>query len=170
MTIDPSFSTAQSMCVKDVMEVVHVTQSRLVTGVGIHTCDCVCVCVCVCVKDVVEVVRVTLVGSNTESRLMTSLESLIETTQDFTDSAYTTHDHRQQILMVCEQLRHQLSVVVRVGASLVRERLCVVVIVVDSFIHKSTLCMIVCSILTPSQTFRIFKNLTSVLSFTHTLN
>ena len=69
-----------------------------------------------------EVVRVTLVGSNTESRLISSLESLIETTQDFTDSAYTTHDHRQQILMICEQLRHQLSVVVRIGTSLVRTK------------------------------------------------
>jgi len=72
------------------------------------------------VKDMVEVVRVTLVGTNTESRLVTTLESLIEATQDFTDSAYTTHDHRQQILMICEQLRHQLGVVMRIGASLVR--------------------------------------------------
>ena len=71
------------------------------------------------VKDMVEVVRVTLVNSNTESRLITGLESLIETTQDFTDSAYTSHDHRQQILMICEQLRHQTSVVIRIGASLV---------------------------------------------------
>ena len=76
--------------------------------------------VCVCMKDVVEVVRVTLVGTNTESRLVAALESLIETTQDFTDSAYTTHDHRQQILMTCEQLRHQLSAVLRIGANLVR--------------------------------------------------
>jgi len=73
-----------------------------------------------CVKDVVEVVRVTLVGTNTESRLVTALESLIETTQDFTDSAYTSHDHRQQILMICDQLRHQLSLVLRIGVSLVR--------------------------------------------------
>jgi len=78
------------------------------------------VCLSACIKDMVEVVRVTLVNSNTESRLVAGLESLIETTQDFTDSAYTSHDHRQQILMICEQLRHQLSVVVRIGASLVR--------------------------------------------------
>jgi len=84
---------------------------------GSSTCN---IGVCVCVKDVVEVVRVTLVGTNTESRLVTALESLLETTQDFTDSAYTTHDHRQQVLMICEQLRHQLGVVVRTGASLVR--------------------------------------------------
>jgi len=77
------------------------------------------VCVCPLVKGVVEVVRVTLVGTNTESRLVAALESLVETTQDFTDSAYTTHDHRQQVLMICEQLRHQLAVVVRTGASLV---------------------------------------------------
>ena len=71
-------------------------------------------------QDVVEVVRVTLVGTNTESRLVAALESVIETTQDFTDSAYTTHDHRQHILMICEQLRHHLSVVLRIGASMVR--------------------------------------------------
>ena len=64
----------------------------------------------------------TLVGTNTESRLVAALESVIETTQDFTDSAYTTHDHRQHILMICEQLRHQLSVVLRIGASMVRTR------------------------------------------------
>ena len=83
--------------------------------------------VCVCDKDTVEVVRVTLVGSNTESRLVAGLDSLIETTQDFTDSAYTTHDHRQQILMICEQLRHQLSVVVRIGTSLVRTLINIIV-------------------------------------------
>jgi len=36
-------------------------------------------------QDVVEVVHVTLVGTNTESRLIAALESVIETAQDFTD-------------------------------------------------------------------------------------
>ena len=69
----------------------------------------------------------TLVGTNTESRLVAALESVIETTQDFTDSAYTTHDRRQQILMICEQLRHQLSLILRIGASLVSLSVSVIV-------------------------------------------
>ena len=64
-------------------------------------------------------VRVTLVATNTECRLVAALESVIEATQDFTDSAYTSHKHRQQIVMCCEQLRHELSVVLRAAASLV---------------------------------------------------
>lgn len=66
-----------------------------------------------------ELVRVTLIASDTEVRLVATLEVLIETTQDFTDSAYTTHDHRQHVLMICEQLRHQLAVLLRVGTALV---------------------------------------------------
>ena len=66
-----------------------------------------------------EVVRLTLVDANTESRLIAAIESLTETTQDFTDSAYTTHNHRQQILMLSEQLRRHLSVVLRIGTGLV---------------------------------------------------
>jgi len=67
------------------------------------------------IKDLVELIRLTGIGPDTEARLVAALEILIETTQDFTDSAYTTHDHRQHILMISEQLRHQLAVLLRVG-------------------------------------------------------
>src|SRR6218665_2586149 len=63
--------------------------------------------------------RVTLVGPHTEAKLLGSLETLIETTQDFTDSAYTSHEHRERILMLYEKLRHELAVLLRIGVNLV---------------------------------------------------
>ena len=62
--------------------------------------------------------RVTLIGSQTEYKLLSLVESVIDTTQDFTDSAYTSHDRRQRILMACEKLRHDLTVLIRVGISM----------------------------------------------------
>ena len=61
--------------------------------------------------------RVTLIGSQTEYKLLSLVESLIDATQDFTDSAYTSHDRRQRILMACERLRHELTALLRVGVN-----------------------------------------------------
>lgn len=63
--------------------------------------------------------RVTLVGPHTEAKLLGALETLIETMQDFTDSAYTSHEHRERILMLCEKLRHELALLLRIGTNLV---------------------------------------------------
>ncbi|XP_074653442.1 alpha-catulin-like isoform X2 [Tubulanus polymorphus] len=65
--------------------------------------------------DLVEMTRVTLVGPTTQSKLAIALENLIEATQDFTDSAYTTHEHRERIVELCEKLRHEQSLVVKIG-------------------------------------------------------
>lgn len=64
--------------------------------------------------------RVTLVGPNTEGKLQGALESMVETTQDFTDSAYTSHEHREQILLLCERARQDLHLLLRIGTTLVR--------------------------------------------------
>ena len=63
--------------------------------------------------------RVTLVGSNTEEKLKGALDTVIETTQDFTDSAYTSHQHRERILYLCERLRQELTILLKIGISLV---------------------------------------------------
>ena len=40
---------------------------------------------------------------------MSTLENVIERTQDFTDSAYTAHEHRENILLLCNQARLELD-------------------------------------------------------------
>ena len=41
------------------------------------------------------------------------LDSIVERTQDFTDSAYTSHDHRQHIIMLSDRARLEMSTLVR---------------------------------------------------------
>jgi hypothetical protein len=64
--------------------------------------------------------RVTLLNSSTEAKLLGSLETLIETTQDFTDSAYTSHSNRERIILLCERLRQELAALTRAGHISVR--------------------------------------------------
>ena len=46
-----------------------------------------------------------------KEQLTYCLDSIIERTQDFTDSAYTTHEHRQNIILLCERAKIELSYV-----------------------------------------------------------
>ena len=71
-------------------------------------------------QDLVEMTRMTLVGPNTELKLQSALETTMETTQDFTDSAYTSHENRERILLLCDQLRQELIILLRIGISLVK--------------------------------------------------
>ena len=48
--------------------------------------------------------RVTSVG-NVESKLAGALDAVSEALQDFTDSAYTTHENRERILAMCDKVR-----------------------------------------------------------------
>ena len=63
--------------------------------------------------------RVTLMSQGVEAQLRISMDNVAETTQDFTDSAYTSHEDRELILMNCERLRHEMAVLVRIGFQLV---------------------------------------------------
>ena len=81
------------------------------------------VCVDLLTQDLVEMTRVTLVGATSEAKLLGALETLIETTQDFTDSAYTSHDNRERILLLCERLRQELATLLRVGRNVVGTRI-----------------------------------------------
>ncbi|VDN57602.1 unnamed protein product [Dracunculus medinensis] len=60
--------------------------------------------------DLLEMVRMTCnVGTGTRERLVSALDSLCEMTQDFTDSAYTPHHHREQILDFLEECRFEMT-------------------------------------------------------------
>lgn len=60
-----------------------------------------------------------MVGPSTQEKLNSALDLIIESSQDFTDSAYTSHENRERILDLCDQLRIQLSNLIKIGASLV---------------------------------------------------
>lgn len=61
----------------------------------------------------------TLVGPPYRERLTSALDAIMERTQDFTDSAYTSHAHREKILLLCDRARLELNQLLRVGVSLV---------------------------------------------------
>lgn len=50
------------------------------------------------------------------------LEALVERTEDFTDSAYTSHEQRQGILGVCQLVRQDTEQLVHAWAEAVRRR------------------------------------------------
>lgn len=52
--------------------------------------------------------------------MTSALDAAIERTQDFTDSAYTSHEHRENILLLWDRVRSGLSHVIRAGINLVR--------------------------------------------------
>lgn len=55
-------------------------------------------------------VRMTsVVGPGVRERLMAGLNCVCEMTQDFTDSAYTPHHHREQILDFVEEAKLELA-------------------------------------------------------------
>ncbi|KRZ42849.1 Alpha-catulin [Trichinella pseudospiralis] len=60
--------------------------------------------------DTLEMVRLTgNVGLGVQERIFGALNALCEMTQDFTDSAYTHHHHREQIIDFLGEIRTQLS-------------------------------------------------------------
>ncbi|KFM70558.1 Alpha-catulin, partial [Stegodyphus mimosarum] len=59
-----------------------------------------------------------LIGAPYRERLTSTLDTIIEKTQDFTDSAYTSHAHREKILLLCDRARLELNQLLRVGVNL----------------------------------------------------
>lgn len=43
----------------------------------------------------------------------------MERTQDFTDSAYTSHEHRENILLLCDRTKLELIQLLRVAVNMV---------------------------------------------------
>lgn len=62
----------------------------------------------------------TLCGTVFRERLASAFETVVERTQDFTDSAYTSHEHREKILLICDRLKLELNQLLRIGVCLVR--------------------------------------------------
>ncbi|KDR21554.1 alpha-catulin isoform X2 [Zootermopsis nevadensis] len=69
-------------------------------------------------EDLVEMTRLTLLGPDSKERLTQALDTIVERTQDFTDSAYTSHEHRENILLLCDRAKLELNKLLRVGVSL----------------------------------------------------
>ncbi|XP_069678069.1 alpha-catulin isoform X1 [Periplaneta americana] len=69
-------------------------------------------------EDLVEMTRLTLLGPDSKERLTQALDTIVERTQDFTDSAYTSHEHRENILLLCDRAKLDLNQLLRVGVSL----------------------------------------------------
>lgn len=51
-------------------------------------------------------------------QLQAALDKLVEKTQDFTDSAYTRHEHRENILLLCDRTKLELNQLLRVAINL----------------------------------------------------
>ncbi|XP_022186503.2 alpha-catulin isoform X2 [Nilaparvata lugens] len=69
-------------------------------------------------ESLVDMTRMTLLTPTTKESLSAALDTIVERTQDFTDSAYTSHEHRENILMLCDRVKLQLNQLLRVGVSL----------------------------------------------------
>lgn len=67
----------------------------------------------------VETTRMTLLGPGCRETLTAALDTVIERTQDFTDSAYTSHEHRENILLLCDRAQLELNTLLRIGNSMV---------------------------------------------------
>ncbi|XP_050431865.1 alpha-catulin isoform X2 [Adelges cooleyi] len=65
----------------------------------------------------VDMTRLTLVLGEKDTLLRT-MDMIMERTQDFTDSAYTRHEHRENILTLCDRVKTHLDQLIRAGARL----------------------------------------------------
>lgn len=71
----------------------------------------------------IEMTRLTLTLADKDS-LNRAVDMVIDRTQDFTDSAYTTHEHRENIILLCERIKIQLEQLVRIASGLVSAKWC----------------------------------------------
>lgn len=54
-------------------------------------------------------------GGVFRERLSSAFDTMIERTQDFTDSAYTRHEDRERILLICDRLKLELNQLLRMA-------------------------------------------------------
>ncbi|XP_055592489.1 alpha-catulin isoform X7 [Uranotaenia lowii] len=57
-------------------------------------------------------------STDTREQLLAALDKVCEKTQDFTDSAYTSHDHRENILLLCDRAKLELNQLLRIAMSM----------------------------------------------------
>lgn len=70
-------------------------------------------------ENLVEMTKMTLLTPTTKDSLTSAVDTIVERTQDFTDSAYTSHEHRENILLLCDRVKLELNQLLRVGINLV---------------------------------------------------
>ncbi|XP_052236076.1 alpha-catulin-like isoform X2 [Dreissena polymorpha] len=66
-------------------------------------------------EDQVEMVRVTHINNYFSDKLTVAMETVVEATQDFTDSPYTSHDHRERVLEIVDLLQQAVHVLIKTG-------------------------------------------------------
>ncbi|XP_060074303.1 alpha-catulin-like [Ylistrum balloti] len=67
-------------------------------------------------EDLVEMTRVTgLTSSSSPDKLTSALDVVVETAQDFTDSAYTPHENREKIIDTLNCIRAELQILINAG-------------------------------------------------------
>jgi hypothetical protein len=54
-------------------------------------------------------------GEAYREKLTSDLDLIIERTQDFTDSAYTSHEHRENILLLCDRAKLELNQLLKIN-------------------------------------------------------
>lgn len=57
----------------------------------------------------------TKLTAGSDTKLQACLEVLLDTTLEFTDSAYTSHANRENILVLGDKLRSELTSLLRLG-------------------------------------------------------
>lgn len=62
--------------------------------------------------------EMSVLSPHTREELMAALDKAVEKTQDFTDSAYTTHEHRENILLLCDRTRLELNQCLRLAVNM----------------------------------------------------
>lgn len=77
----------------------------------------------------VETTRMTLMLPECRETLTSTIDTVVERTQDFTDSAYTSHEHRENILLLCDRVKLELNSLLRVGNSMVIEFLKLILLI-----------------------------------------
>lgn len=69
----------------------------------------------------IEMTRLTLTLVDKDS-LNRAFEFVVDRTENFTDSAYTSHEHRENIILLCERIKIQLEQLMRTASGLVSSR------------------------------------------------
>ncbi|XP_067120821.1 alpha-catulin-like isoform X1 [Centruroides vittatus] len=69
-------------------------------------------------EEMIEMGHMTLIDVSYRTQLNNAFDAIVERTQDFTDSAYTTHEHREKILLLCDRIKIELSQLLREGDNL----------------------------------------------------
>lgn len=62
--------------------------------------------------------EMSVLSPHTREELMAALDKVVEKTQDFTDSAYTTHEHRENILLLCDRVKLELNQCLRMAINM----------------------------------------------------